>query len=398
MIVVGLMSGTSMDGLDVAIAEFGFDGEQLSMTPLFATGVGWPKPLRDRLVAVLPPAATSVGEVCALDVEIGQAAADAVLAALAESGLRADLVVSHGQTVFHWISDGTARGTLQLGQPAPIVEATGLPVISDLRSRDIAGGGQGAPLASTLDALWLAPEPGSSGRRAALNLGGIANVSIVGGPGEPITAFDTGPANCLLDVAAQRLVGTPFDADGLIAASGSIRSDLLQRLLADPYYLMPAPKSTGRERFHTAYVDDMLAALPAVTGPDLLATLVELTAVTVADALRPFDLTEVIASGGGVRNPTLRAALARLLRPASLVTSDERGLPSDAKEAYLVALLGFLTWHGVPGVVPHATGSATPRVLGRISPGNDPLHLPPPQSPPRRLTIRTPVPTGAVHA
>jgi len=277
------------------------------------------------------------------------------------------------------VVDGHARGTLQLGQPAWVVEATGLPVVSDLRARDIAAGGEGAPLASTLDALWLGGGP----PRAALNLGGIANITVV--RGESVLAFDTGPASCLLDAAAQRITGEPCDRDGHLALSGRVDEDLLARLLTEPYYAKGAPKSTGRELFTSGYVD-----APHVADVDLMATLTELTAITVADACRPYGLTEVVASGGGVRNPALLAALRRRLVPTPLVTTDERGLPADAKEAYLVALLGFLTWHQLPGVVPGGTGSTVPRVLGRLSPGDAPLQLPAPVPPPRRLVIAPP--------
>ena len=394
MIVIGLMSGTSMDGLDVAVADLELRGDRLVMRALGAIGFPWPPDVRERLFGLLPPASTTAGELCELDTLIGQAAARAALTAIERfADGRADLVASHGQTVFHWVIDGQARGTLQLGQPSWIVEATGLPVISDLRARDISAGGQGAPLASTLDALWLADWDGrAGGRRAALNLGGIANVTIVGAPELPVVAFDTGPANCLLDAAAHRITDgrQHSDVDGRLALAGTVRADLLERLLTEPYYRLPAPKSTGRELFHYDYVDDVTLGMQPVADPDLMATLTELTAVTVADACRPFDVGEVVVSGGGVRNPALLAALGRRLSPAQIVSSDLRGLPAGAKEAYLIALLGFLSWHQIPGVLPGATGSATPRVLGRLSPGNAPIRLPEPAQRPRRMEISTP--------
>lgn len=198
-----------------------------------------------------------------------------------------------------------------------------------------------------------------------------------------VTAFDTGPANCLLDAAAVRISGgTRYsDVDGRLALAGTVDASLLQKLVAEPYYARPAPKSTGRELFHGDYVE-----AAGVSDVDLMATLTELTARTVADACRPYRLTEVVASGGGVRNPALMAALRRRLGATPLVTSDDRGLPAGDKEAYLVALLGFLTWHQLPGVDEGATGS-TPRVLGRISPGDRPMRLPDPSPPPRRLMI-----------
>ncbi len=368
MIVAGLISGTSLDAIDLAVGEFSWRGDIIHLRPLHHAEHPWPPATRERLLAALPPAATTMAEVCALDVLVGEA-----FAAAAGHARGAELIASHGQNVFHWTEAGQARGSLQLGQPAAIVEATGLPVISDFRARDVAAGGQGAPLASTLDALWLAgPET-----RVALNLGGIANVTVIR-PGQPVLAFDTGPASCLLDMEAVRITGgrQAADLDGRIARAGQVRGDLLARLLADPYYARAAPKSTGREQFDRCYVGRHLAGLPAVGDADLMATLVELTATTVAGACARYGASEIVASGGGVRNPALMDALRRLAAPARVGTTDGFGLPADAKEAYLFALLGFLTWHGVPGTVTGATGSATARVLGRISPGNAPLRLP----------------------
>ncbi|MFZ1162138.1 anhydro-N-acetylmuramic acid kinase [Mycobacterium sp.] len=360
MRVIGLMSGTSMDGLDAVVAGLEWDGGAVVMSPLRHIERPWPDEVRARLHASLGP--TTAGELCELDQLIGQASAE-----LAAELLPAELVVSHGQTVHHWVQDAEAKGTLQLGQPAWIVEATGLPVISDVRARDIAAGGHGAPLAAILDDLWLRGEH----TRAALNLGGIANVTIVRNGCAPI-AFDTGPANCLLDEAARRTTGRPSDEDGRLAASGAPDAALLEGMLEDPFYTLAPPKSTGREYFH-------LGDLPDLAPEDLLATLTELTAVTVADALAPYAPVEVVASGGGVRNPALLAALECRL---PLTVSDEHGLPAQAKEAYLMALIGFLAWYQVPLL----TG---PHVLGRISPGDAPLALPPPAGPPTGLLIRT---------
>lgn len=375
MIVVGLMSGTSMDGLDAAVVRIEGEGDDLTMRLLGLLEQPWPARLRSRLLGLLPPNRVDLGEVCALDTLVGQHSAQVARRAIEEfAGGCADLVVSHGQTVFHWIDGASALGTLQLGQPAWIVEATGLPVVSDLRSRDIAAGGHGAPLASTVDALWLRGRTPPA-TRAALNLGGIANVTIVGGKDEPVIAADTGPANCLQDVLATRAFpdGPGYDVNGALSAAGCVDQALLRVLLEDPYYARPAPKSTGREHFSSEYLDGRLAHAGAGgrSVEDVMATLVELTARTVADVVLAHGVHEVVASGGGVRNPTLMAALRRRLGAVPLVTSDELGLPAQAKEAALMALLGYLTWHGAPGVLPGATGSNTTRVLGRISPGDN---------------------------
>lgn len=387
--MLGLLSGTSMDGIDVAVADLRALGGTLELRPLGYTELPYPEPLRDRLLAALPPGECSARELCELDTEVGRCFAEAARHAVEHlAGGRADVVASLGQTLYHWVEDGRARGTLQIGQPAWIAEATGLPVVADLRARDVTAGGHGAPLAGVLDALWLADEPGV---QVALNIGGIANITVVGGP-EPL-AYDTGPGNALIDAAAREVTGgaAERDTDGRIAAGGKVRHDLLDVLLADPYYAQPPPKSTGKEHFHLAYLDRVLAGFGEVDDGDLLATLTELTAATVADACREHGVTRVVASGGGVSNPTLLAALrARLAATgADLTTSDDLGLPSGGKEAYLTALLGFLTWSGLPGNVPGTTGASGPRPLGSITPGRGPLRMPAPSgTAPRRLRVR----------
>jgi anhydro-N-acetylmuramic acid kinase len=246
-------------------------------------------------------------------------------------------------------------------------------VVADLRARDVAAGGHGAPLASTLDTMWLTDLAKRDGQTwVALNLGGIANITVVTPEARPM-AYDTGPANALLDLAVRR-IGLRRDEGGGLAAAGTPDQDLLKRLLADPYYAATAPKSTGKEYFHAGYLDgtDHLAT------EDLLATLVQLTAITVADACRSHGASRVVASGGGVRNPTLMRALAERLAPAEMLVSDRLGLPADAKEAYLTALLGFLTWQGIPANTPSATGASGARLLGSITPGLLPLRPPEP--------------------
>jgi anhydro-N-acetylmuramic acid kinase len=391
VIVVSVASGTSADGLDVAAVDLvqTQDGD-LELALLAHRTDPWPDELRDQVLAALPPSPASVASWCALDQAVGQAAASAAVRLIADSGVRAELVVSPGQTVFHDVREGRCLGTLQVGQPAWIAEATGLPVVSDLRARDVAAGGHGAPLASTLDGLWLG---GPGGPRAALNLGGIANVTVVGDVAEPVLAWDTGPANCLLDVAAAQATdgALHYDEDGRLARAGAVRSDLLSVLLTHPHFAAAPPVSTGREAFSAAYLSSVLATVDSVAPADLLATLTELTAVSIADALAPYDVAEVVASGGGTRNPALMDALGRRLGRTPLVTSDAHGLPEPAKEAVLWALLGFLTWHGLPGVT-SATGAAHQRILGRISPGAHPLRLPSPVGrAPRRLHVRSPV-------
>ncbi|MGW8698441.1 anhydro-N-acetylmuramic acid kinase [Streptomyces eurythermus] len=387
MRVIGLMSGTSYDAIEAAATDLALDGDALLLRPLGHLSVPYPDALRDRIAAALPPAHTTTRAVCALDTGIGQAFADAADRALRDlCGGSADLVVSHGQTMHHWVEDGTVRGTLQLGQPAWIAEATGLPVVSDLRSRDVAAGGQGAPLVALTDALLLSGLPGTP---AALNLGGIANITVLAPGAEPL-AFDTGPANALLDAAVHHFTdgAAAYDEDGRRAGAGQVSPELLRVLLDDPYYRRPAPKTTGKEHFHLPYLRRALDTVPVPATADVLATLTRLTAVTVADACRAHGVTRLVVSGGGTRNPVLMRMLAEELPDVPLGPSDDLGLPSAAKEALAFAVLGFLTAHGLPGALPSGTGARRATVLGSITPGRTPLRLPEPAArPPRLLRI-----------
>ncbi|WP_330357249.1 anhydro-N-acetylmuramic acid kinase [Streptomyces chartreusis] len=373
MRVIGLMSGTSYDAIDAGAADLTLDGDSLVLKPLGLVSEAYDQTLREALAAALPPGATSMAEVCRLDTRIGQAfAATAVRAVRELCDGRAELIASHGQTVYHWAEDGRVHGTLQLGQPAWLAEATGLPVVADFRSRDIAAGGQGAPLVSLVDLLWLRGRPGTP---VALNLGGIANLTAPDG-----TAFDTGPGCALIDAAARGFSGgrLSYDVDGALAGGGTVHEPLLLRLLEEPYYSLPAPKTTGKELFHLGHLRDALSGVGTLPAEDVVATLTMLTARTVADAVSTLGATEVIASGGGTRNPVLMRMLGERLPGVTLRTSDELGLASAAKEAYAFAVLGFLTAHGLPGTVPSATGARHARVLGSITPGRDGLRLPPP--------------------
>lgn len=369
MRVLALSSGTSVDAIDVAVAELQPAGDGvLTLVPHGHLELVWPQELRERLLAVLPPARVGVSEWCALEAEVGQAFGRAAATGLAELG-PAELVASHGQTLYHDVAEGRVRGTLQIGQPGWIHWATGLPVVSDFRNADVAAGGQGAPLVSLLDQLWLGERP-----TAVLNIGGIANLTLVGAGS--VRTGDTGPGNCLLDAAAQQ-IGRPADLDGELAAAGVVDEAALAVLLAEEYYSRPLPRTTGREYFHREYVADRLAAagVPVPAGADLFATLTELTARTIADVLSGSGVQRVVASGGGLRNPVLMARLAELVGP--VLTSAQCGLDADAKEAYLFALLGYLSVHGLPGTAPvdpaepdgaRATGAAGPTVLGSLTP------------------------------
>ncbi|WP_410812407.1 anhydro-N-acetylmuramic acid kinase [Micromonospora sp. 067-2] len=388
MTVVGLMSGTSYDGVDVVAAEFTVEGDTLWLRPLGHRGLDYDEGLRAEIAALLPPAATTIEAVCRLDNRLGAVFAEAAAVGVQLAGGRADAVVSPGQTVFHWVADGVAWGTLQLGGVARVAARVGVPVLSDLRSADIAAGGQGAPLVPAFDALLLGEADGAAAPRAALNLGGIANLTVVA-PGVPVLGYDVGPANALLDAAARRFLDRPCDLDGARAAAGRVHPGLLAELLAEPYYAAPPPKSTGKELFGAGYLDRQLAALgEPVPVDDLLATLTELTARVVAAECDRHRVAEVVAAGGGVRNPTLLGRLAALGAGRwRLRGSDELGVPAQAKEAYAFALLGWLSWHGLPGSISSVTGATRGAVLGSWTPAG-PAYPGSPAAPPRRLRIR----------
>lgn len=388
MKVIGLISGTSFDGIDVAVADLAIDGDTFLLRLLGDGSLPYAADLRAAIAEALPPAGTTADALCVLDTLIGQAFAEAAAHAnerFAQGS--ADLVVSHGQTLYHWVSGRRALGTLQLGQPAWIAERTGLPVVADLRARDVAAGGHGAPLVSFLDVLLLSD--GQRDRRAALNLGGIANLTVVGPDLRPL-AFDTGPANALIDAAVVRYSDgrETFDEGGRRARHGSVDDQLLARLLADPYYALDAPKSTGKEHFNDGYLQKMLEGGTATAPDDVVATLTALTARVVADDCRRLGVTEVVAAGGGTRNPTLMGMLREELGAVPVALVDDYGIPADAKEAYAFALLGFATLHGLPATLPSCTGASHPSVLGHLVPGAGPLTLPPtPPRPPTRLRV-----------
>lgn len=394
MRVLGLMSGTSVDGVDAAVAELTAAGDTLQLTRIGELTLPWPAGLRERVVGA--QARGSRGEagspavVARLDRDLGAALGNIAAEALTRLGPVA-LIASHGQTVSHEVTaDRRVRSTLQLGSPAELAERTGLPVVADFRVRDVAAGGQGAPLVSMLDELLLAGVAATAaGPVAALNLGGIANLTVVR-PGAPTVAFDCGPGNALLDAAAARATGHSYDAAGRLTARGAVDPALLAVLCDDPYLAAPPPKSTGKERYHAGYLDAALAAAPVAAAEDLLATLAAFTAAAVAGDAARYQVRRVYASGGGVHNAGLMSALRQRLGEAraELTTTDELGMPPDAKEAYAFAVLGWLTWHGLAGNVPSCTGAAGARVLGTLTPGAGPLRLPVPlPAAPRRVAL-----------
>ena len=377
--VLGLMSGTSLDGVDAVVARVEGTGATLRVRTLGFASSPYERELALALRASVESATSDVRLISQLHVRLAHHFADVAGRALAAAGLAAsdlDLVGSHGQTVQH-VPDAEdcagvpTRSTLQLGCPATLAVRLGTPVVSDFRAADLALGGQGAPLAPFIDGALF----GSAAEtRVLLNLGGIANLTVLPPGAPPLLAFDTGPANMVIDALAQRLLGTPYDEDGACAADGTPDEALLADLLADPYFDRPPPKSTGRELYDAAYVDRFLARAPS-DDCDALATAVALTARSVAHAIRTFvpeAPARVIASGGGVRNPTLLRHLDAALRDVGLgavelETTEAYGLDPDAKEAVLFALLAHEWANGVRTGLPAVTGASRAAFQGSLT-------------------------------
>ena len=365
MRVAGIMSGTSLDGIDVAIVDI--KGRKVD-TVAHAT-TPWPDETRARILAVSNTTCTTA-DISRLNFELGGLYAKAVTGLCRRSRVPVktiELVGCHGQTVYHE-GAGPMPNTLQLGEAAVIAEALGVPVVSNFRPRDMAAGGQGAPLVPFADYLLL-----SSARvhRVALNIGGIANISILpraGGP-ESVRAFDTGPGNMVIDQLMERMTGGKkrFDRNGTVASRGRLNRPLLDELLTDPWLAAPPPKSAGREQYGREFVDRLIATgLPL---EDLIATATVFTAAAIAVAIQWFapETEEVIAAGGGTHNRQLMSQLEAFLPGWRLSTTASYGIDVDAKEAIAFAILAYRTWRRKPGNLPGATGAARAVILGDIT-------------------------------
>ena len=392
MRVIGLMSGTSADGIDVVVADISgapvdAGGAGLAVHQVGFVAVPWPEDRR-RLIFDLFANQAPPAELCRANFALGETFAGAVATALTQLGLPAgeiDLIGSHGQTIWHDVADGRVTSTLQIGEPAVIAARTGVTTVANFRVADVAEGGQGAPLVSAYDWHLLRPAPALGGWRAVQNIGGIGNVTFLPPHGDvtPPLAFDTGPGNALIDWAAGAATGGAwtYDREGELASEGRVIEPLLAEWLAHPFFAAPPPKSTGRELYTTGLALAWQVAVEAHGGGplDLVATLTELTAAAIADAyarFAPGPVVEVVVGGGGAYNPALMAALARqcaarLRRPVALTTHEALGIDSAAKEALAFALLAYLCWHGWPGNVPACTGAHRPAILGQITPGRN---------------------------
>jgi len=367
-VVAGVLSGTSADGIDVVIARIRRGGEGLLPPETLAFAVEpFPDDLRRRVRSALDgERAIGLRECALLSRDLGRAFGRAARAVAERQGLPLDLVASHGQTVWH--HDGaepSGAATLQLGDGDFVAEEAGCAVASDFRQRDVAAGGEGAPLSALADGLVFAAAPRPA---AILNLGGMANLTYLGEREEDLIAFDTGPAGSLLDGLARRLLGEPCDRDGARAARGAPRKDLVLSWLADPFFARRPPKSTGRDTFGERWVAEIVQRARGVRAEDLLASAVELVAVSVADALERFvpPVDRLLVAGGGVRNAALLAALARRV-PCAIAGTEEVGVDPKSREALVFAVLGARCALGIPSTHPGATGARRGAVLGKLS-------------------------------
>ncbi|WP_026143530.1 anhydro-N-acetylmuramic acid kinase [Xanthomonas sacchari] len=362
---LGLMSGTSADGIDAALVRFDHDGNpQLQLGRTYA----WAPQQRAVLIALGEGGdIASLDALGQLDAEVAIAFAEAALRLLDDAGVAPAAVRaigSHGQTVRHRPLADPAF-TWQLGDGNRIAELTGIATVCDFRRRDVAAGGHGAPLMPAFHAAMLGA---AHEDRAVLNLGGIGNLTLLPAHGA-VRGFDTGPANALLDAWCQRHRDQPYDAGGAFAASGAVDADLLQRLLADPWFALPPPKSTGREQFHLRWLEACLDT-PAPAPAAVQATLLELTAATIADALLTQQpaTRQLLVCGGGVHNPLLLARLQALLPGVQVQSTQAQGLDPDYIEAMGFAWLARQTLAGLPGNLPSVSGARGPRILGAIHP------------------------------
>lgn len=382
MLIVGLMSGTSADAIDAALVEITGAPPKLIAQTVKAITYPYPDGFQKRVLDACLPDRSTVDTLCQLNFDMGELFAKAALQVIADAGLtpeQIDLIGSHGQTVWHMVQpSGSVSATLQITEASIIAERTGVTTISNFRPRDVAAGGQGAPLTGYVDWLLLRHP---TVWRAIQNIGGMGNVTFL----PPLsdtrsqpTAFDTGPGNALIDAAMAEIThgAMAFDKDGEYALQGRIDEEWLQNLAAHPYYSIKPPKTTGRELFGATMAADLLAEGRArgMDDKSIIATITSLTSASIADAYQrygPAQPKEVILGGGGAHNPALIGLLQNLLPGAKVMTHEDIGFDSDNKEALVFALLAHETWHGRPGNLPTLTGAKYPVVLGQITPGNN---------------------------
>jgi anhydro-N-acetylmuramic acid kinase len=374
VIVAGVMSGTSADGINVALAELA--GERPRLKLLGHLEFPFPAAVRRAILAAMNAERARVADLARLNFLLGHLYAGAVLAAARKFQVKVELIGCHGQTLYHQGEPQAFLGrrlavTWQTGEGAIIAARVGAPVVSDFRPADMAAGGKGAPLVPFLDYLLCRHERVG---RIVQNIGGIANLTAIpaGARPEQVVAFDTGPGNMVIDAVTDRLYGRAYDRGGRIAARGRALDDVMNEIMDQPFFRRRPPKTAGREEFGREFVGALLRRCRRARPEDVVATATALTAHSIADAIRRFvrgNYAEMIVSGGGAKNPTLLRMLGEAVVPPGLKLrrSDEFGLPSEAKEALAFAVLAYQTWRQRPGNIPSATGASRPAILGKIS-------------------------------
>ena len=382
MTVAGVMSGTSADGIDVAVTRITPARDRAKLTLLAHEGFPYPAALRGAILAAMNAASISTAELARLNWRLGLEYADVIRKTIAKYGVEIDLIGCHGQTLYHQARAERYAGrsfacTWQLGEPATIAQALHVPVISNFRPADMVAGGQGAPLVSLLDYMLFA---NAKRGRVLQNIGGIANLTAIpaGAGADALVAFDTGPGNMVIDALVQKLFDKPYDRNGAIAARGKVISAVLDAELRHRYYRLAPPRTAGREEFGREYAETFLAACKkhSKAPEDAVATATVLTVESIAGSYARFVASmmqgkpvDYIVSGGGARNRTLMTMLGERLAPLGcrLASIDGFGLPAEAKEAAAFALLAWQTWHMLPGNVPAATGAERAVVLGQVT-------------------------------
>ncbi len=381
MLVLGMISGTSVDGIDAALVDIQGAPPTLNVSLRSFTCVPFTPEQRRQIFELFDPTTAPVDKVCQTNFAIGEWFAEAALQAIQTAGMQpdqVDMIASHGQTAYHCMEpQRPIKSTLQIGEAAVIAERTGITTMADFRVADVAAGGQGAPLVSYVD--WLLYRHPSRAR-AVQNIGGIGNVTYLPATALPeqVISFDTGPGNMMIDYAAQRASdgALTFDRNGLLASQGQVNTALLEQLMAHPYLSQPLPKTAGREQFGVFFARQIWeqGAQGGLAGVDILATLTAFTAASITDSYQRFltgPVDEVIVGGGGASNPTLLRMLAERLPNTRVLRQEDLGYLSDAKEAIAFAILAYEGLHGRPGNLPSCTFARHPAVLGKITPGTN---------------------------
>ncbi len=385
MIVAGIMSGTSADGIDVAIVRLEDHDFEMKLDFVKHQSFPYPKNVRDFVLSVMN-AEAKVADLARLNVLLGELYADAVIKTASAAQAGVSLIGCHGQTIYHQGDKKNFLGheiaaTWQTGEGAIVAARTGIPTVSDFRQADMAAGGKGAPLVPFLDYMLYRD---SQRGRIVQNIGGIANLTAIpagtgagsGSRPERVIAFDTGPGNMVIDGVMSRLFNKPFDEGGRIAAKGKPDEAILKKIMRGAFFRTKPPKTAGREEFGREFVEQFLRACGGANKEDIVATATALTAQTIAAAIREFlpgafgeeqAFHDMIVSGGGSRNCTLVKMLGELLPSLEIKTTDAFGIPAEAKEAVAFAALAYQTWHRAPSNIPSATGAEYPSVLGKIS-------------------------------